>query len=81
MPAPTPEQMASWPAPNHINPSTHVTVTLGSLIAGMILAIVFVVARIYTRIKVLKRRIQVDDWIIIAGTVGFLSFPSCFGIL
>ncbi|OCK75112.1 hypothetical protein K432DRAFT_429625 [Lepidopterella palustris CBS 459.81] len=72
MSAPTPEQMANWPAPNYINPETRVNVALGWIITTMTLMLLFIAARIYSR-AVIKGSFGRDDWVMTVAAALSLS--------
>ncbi|KAF1810284.1 hypothetical protein P152DRAFT_107089 [Eremomyces bilateralis CBS 781.70] len=67
-----PEVMATWPAPNYVNPSTMVPATLGSLLAGMVLMLMFVAARLYIRLN-LAKGFGMDDYCIMVGVLAIIG--------
>jgi len=68
MSAPTPEEIAHWPAPNYVNPKTRAVPLIAVLIVGTVLMLPFVIGRTFTR-KQLKARFGIDDWIIFVAAV------------
>ena len=68
MVAATPEEMANWPAPNYVNPETRVNLALGWILSTMTLMLLFLAARLYSRV-ILKAALGADDWVIAAATV------------
>ena len=64
MSAPTPEEIAHWPAPNYVNPSTRVPALIGVMTSFTVAMLPFVIARIHMRLR-LKGRLRIDDWVII----------------
>jgi hypothetical protein len=68
MPAPTVEQMAHWPAPNYINPSTRVPAVIAVMVVFTTLMVPFLITRIYIRLKI-RGGVKLDDWIILTAAV------------
>jgi hypothetical protein len=66
--APTLQEMASWPAPNYINPQTLVPAVYGVTIAFTVLMLPFVFARIHMRLRS-KGSLLIDDYIIVGAAV------------
>jgi hypothetical protein len=52
---PTPADMASWPAPNYVNPETRRPLVLGVEIPLMILIVIFTVLRFYSRLTIVRK--------------------------
>ena len=63
---PTPAEMATWPAPNYIDPETRRALVLGIEIPLMVLVIAFLGCRLYSR-TVIVRAIGKDDWVMLAA--------------
>jgi len=59
--------MFDFPAPNYVDPHTRVPAIIGQGIAGLVVMLPFVVARLYVRY--MRRVFWVDDWIIVAAAV------------
>jgi hypothetical protein len=70
--APTPQEMASWPAPNYINPHTLVPAVYGVTITFTVLMLPFIFARIRMRLRV-KGSLGIDDYIILGAAVRYHS--------
>ena len=68
MSTPTAADMAHWPAPNYVNPSTHGPIMIGVMSAFTLAMIPFVISRIHMRLR-LKGKLGIDDWIILACAV------------
>jgi hypothetical protein len=68
MSAPTPAQMAAWPAPNYTNPSTMTGATISVMTLATITMLPCVISRLYFRMK-LKGRLGIDDYVIISAAV------------
>jgi hypothetical protein len=68
MASPTPEEIAQWPPPNYVNPSTRVSALIAVMASFTIAMLPFLIARIYMR-RCLRGRPGVDDWIIIGSAV------------
>ncbi|KAF2503195.1 hypothetical protein BU16DRAFT_448722 [Lophium mytilinum] len=67
---PTPAEIASWPAPNYINPKTHRPFVLGVEIPLTAFAVLF--GRFYSR-TILRRTLGIDDWIMLGAAVLVLA--------
>ncbi|PQE12112.1 integral membrane protein [Rutstroemia sp. NJR-2017a BVV2] len=70
---PPPEVIASWPAPNYINPEKHGNAVIIVDAVFFPLALLILLIRIYTRIRISKS-FGLDDWLIVAAmfpTTGF----------
>jgi hypothetical protein len=61
MAEPTPEQLATWPAPNSHNPQQLVTTMLGLEIGITALAAGVLISRFYARISI-THALGIDDW-------------------
>jgi hypothetical protein len=75
MATPTAEDMAHWPAPNYVNPSTRAPALIGVMTSSTIAMLPFLISRIHMRLQ-LKRRLDIDDWIIISCAVSKQSSGS-----
>lgn len=73
----TPEEIASWPAPNFDHPENRGPILLGLTAPFMALVVVFTAMRFYGK-GVLRQALGIDDWVMLAaGVCGFkFSFPS-----
>ncbi|PQE23730.1 integral membrane protein [Rutstroemia sp. NJR-2017a WRK4] len=67
---PPPEVIASWPAPNYINPERHGNAVIIVDAVFFLLALLILLIRIYTRLRISKS-FGLDDWLIVAA-----MFPS-----
>jgi hypothetical protein len=64
----TPEEMASWPAPNYEDPDTRACIVIGMAAPTLALVIVFAIMRGYGR-GVLRHALGRDDWMMLVATV------------
>lgn len=65
---PTPEEFASWPPPNYVDPETARPLALGIVIPMSVLVIVAISGRFYSR-TVLVKTLGWDDWIMLLAAV------------
>jgi len=65
---PTAEKIASWPAPNYVNPITRGSALTVVNIIFIILVCIVVALRYYTRLRITKS-FGLDDWVIGASVV------------
>ncbi len=65
---PTAEIIASWPAPNYVNPITRGSALTVVNIIFIILVCIVVALRYYTRLRITKS-FGLDDWVIGASVV------------
>lgn len=79
MEAPSIEEIAKWPAPNYINPETRGPANIAVLAAGMSVMLIFMAARVASRIK-LVGGLKLDDWIMVVGAI-FATGTTILGIL
>jgi hypothetical protein len=68
MSAPTPAEMALWPAPNYVNPATMASATISVTTITTLTMLPFVISRVYFRTK-LKGRLSIDDIVIVIAAV------------
>ena len=73
MSAATPDQIASWPAPNYVNPESRGPIVLGLATPSMVLVVIFTGMRFYGK-GVLRQALGLDDWIMLAAAVWDSSF-------
>jgi hypothetical protein len=66
MSAPTLQEMASWPAPNYVNPHTLVPAVYGATIPFTLLMLPFIFVRLHMRLQS-KGRLFIDDYIILGA--------------
>ena len=64
----TTAQMAAWPAPNYINPSTMTVPTICVTTLATIIMLPCVISRLHFRMR-LKGTLGVDDYVIISAAV------------
>ena len=69
---PTPQEMASWPAPNYVNPHILVPAVYGVTITFTGLMLPFIFTRIYMRLRS-QGLLGIDDYIIIGAAVRYRS--------
>ena len=67
----TPEEKASWPAPNFENPESRGSIVIGMAVPTMVLVVVFGTMRFYGR-GVLRHALGMDDWMMFAAAVRLL---------
>jgi hypothetical protein len=63
------EDIASWPAPNYVNPDTCVSLVLGVEIPFVLITVAVVVARLLSPSFTHKRSLGLDDWLMAFATV------------
>lgn len=68
MSAPTPEEIAHWPAPNYVDPQTRAVPLIAVLVISTVLMLPFVVGRVHMRVN-LNGGFGIDDWVILAAAV------------
>lgn len=73
MSTPTPEDIASWPAPNYVNPSTRVNMVVGIEIVFLVVTVSVVIARMISPIFT-NRTLGVEDFVMAFAMV---SIPPC----
>ena len=71
MSAPTPAEMAAWPAPNYVNPPTMTNATISVTTIATLAMLPCVISRLYFRRR-LKGRYGIDDIVIIIAAVSQL---------
>lgn len=70
------EEILKWPTPNYVNPNTRPnTVLLVACICGPI-TFAMLMARLWVRMFH-HHNPGWDDWLVVAGTVSFLSTHAC----
>ena len=67
---PPPDVVASWPAPNYVDPETRGPALLITVLIIMPIALVTLACRLYVRMYLL-RRAGWDDWLMIAAAVSW----------
>ncbi|KAF2639815.1 hypothetical protein P280DRAFT_50006 [Massarina eburnea CBS 473.64] len=70
----TPEQMATWPAPNFDNPDSLRGLVIGLTVPSIALVIVVMAIRLYSK-GVLRQALRLDDHIMLAAAI--TSIPVC----
>lgn len=65
----TPEQLASWPAPNYVDPDTRIGLVLGIEIPFVVVTVAIIVARMVAPIYT-SRRLEIEDWLMSFACVG-----------
>ncbi|PQE16809.1 integral membrane protein [Rutstroemia sp. NJR-2017a BBW] len=70
---PPPEVIASWPAPNYINPERHGNAVIIVDAVFFPLALLILLIRIYTRLRISKS-FGLDDWLIVAAMLPSTGF-------
>jgi hypothetical protein len=68
------EVVASWPAPNYVNPENRGMALLVTELIFMPLSMVVVMARMYVR--VFLAQFGLDDWLMLAAMVCSSPWPS-----
>jgi hypothetical protein len=68
----TPEEMASWPAPNFDNPQSCSPVLIGLTAPTMALVFVFTGVRFYGK-GILRNALGLDDWIMLVAAVRYIA--------
>ncbi|KAF2120488.1 hypothetical protein BDV96DRAFT_267591 [Lophiotrema nucula] len=64
----TPEEMASWPEPNFVNPESRGPIVIGLTVTTLALVVIFVIARFYGK-GVLRQALGRDDWIMLVAAI------------
>ncbi len=77
MSAPTPAEMAAWPAPNYVNPSTLTNATISVTTIATVTMLPCVIIRLYFRRR-LKGRFGIDDIVIIIAAVSQIGLCQGF---
>jgi hypothetical protein len=72
MSAPTPAEMAKWPAPNYVDPATLTKTTSAVMTIATIAMLPCVISRLHFRLR-LKGKLGIDDVVIIIAAV----CPAC----
>jgi hypothetical protein len=68
MSTPTLQEIASWPAPNYVNPHTRVPALIGVMTSFTVLMLPFIAVRIQMRLRS-KGKLGMDDYTIIIAAV------------
>ena len=68
MRSPPPDVLASWPAPNYVDPETRGPALVVVEILALCIGIVVLGLRMYVRARIM-RSVDWDDWLMIAGAV------------
>jgi hypothetical protein len=64
----TPEEMASWPAPNFEDPERRGGIVIGMAVPTLALVVIFTAMRFYGR-GVLRHALGKDDWMMFVAAV------------
>jgi hypothetical protein len=72
---PTAQELASFPDPNYVDPTTRQPLLIGITTTMSLLVIVFLACRIYSR-TVLVYAVGWDDWIMLSAGVRHCSTHS-----
>ena len=76
---PPPDVIASWPAPNYINPVSRGNLLAVSTVVLQVAVFLVVGARLWARF-IIKKSSGVDDWLVIFAMVSCIargSFMAC----
>lgn len=73
MQLPPPEILATWPAPNYVNPVTRGNAVLIVNVSLFAVALLVIIIRLYTRLRISKS-FGLDDWLITAAMVPSTTF-------
>lgn len=65
----TPEQIASWPTPNYVDPDTRLGLVLGIEIPFVVITVAIIVARMVAPLYT-SRRLEIEDWLMSLACVG-----------
>lgn len=65
---PPPNRFSKFPKPNYINPETRAPLVIGFNVSFVLLALIVVLLRIWSR-RVIVGFLSADDWLIIVGWV------------
>ncbi|PVH93865.1 hypothetical protein DM02DRAFT_540645 [Periconia macrospinosa] len=69
---PSPEEIASWPAPNYVNPETRGSLVLGVNVTFSTLVVLFITVRFYSRVFMVKA-LGVDDWVMLVAAIASIA--------
>lgn len=72
--------LKSWPTPNYIDPVTRGWENRIIIISLFPLVFLAISVRVFTRLRI-SRSFGLDDWLILAAIVCFLSFSSVLDVL
>jgi len=75
MAAATPEEMASWPAPNFEDPERRDGIVIGMAAPTLALVVVIATMRFYGR-GVLRNALGKDDWMMFAAAVRLAQYST-----
>jgi hypothetical protein len=74
MRSPPPEVLATWPAPNYIDPEIRGPDLIVVGLVTLFGALLCLGLRLYVRLRIM-RKIELDDWVMVAATV---SHQPCY---
>ncbi|CAI6231432.1 unnamed protein product [Periconia digitata] len=69
---PSAEEIASWPAPNYVNPETRRPLVLATAIPLLCLVAIAISVRFYSRIFIV-RALGADDWVMLFAAIASMS--------